>query len=136
MLSKYPSAHGGVDSNGNELTEVIMPSLEGSGFTLIAHKDERTATLASKRHVLERTRMDLMSSLYVIDDAQCDLDDYRLQLKMDLDDKQWLEIKINNLKQTILDFKAKVKELRRLRKAKPTEFLESQLVAIAEKMTQ
>lgn len=136
MLSKYPSAHGGVDSKGNELTEVIMPSLEGTGFTLIPHKNERSATLASKRHVLERTRMDLMSSLNVVDDAQCDLDEYQIQLKLELDDKKSLETKINNRKQTILDFKQKVKELRRLRKAKATEFLESELVSIAKEITQ
>lgn len=137
MLSKYPSASGGVDSLGNETVEVILPQLPNeSGFTFIAHKDERTAILASKLHVLDKSRMDLLSNLYVIDDSQCELDEYRLKLKMGLDDKQWLETKISNLKQTILDFKEKVKELRRLRKAKPTEFLESELVAIAKKMAQ
>lgn len=134
MLSKYPSAHGGYDSQGNEIVEVLMPSLpESSGFSFIEHKDQRSAMLACKSHILDKSRSDLLAHLWVVNDTQCDLDEFKVQLKSDPDHVQYWKSKIATSKETIEDFQLKAKNLKQIRKSKIKEFLESEIVDIATK---
>lgn len=136
MLSKYPTAEGGVDAKGNENVKVILPDLpDGSGFQLIEHSTEQEARLACKHHVVSRSRNDLLSCLWVINDTECDLDEHRIVIKSPIEDKDYYQRKIINCKNTILDFKGKVKELKQLRKARTKEFLESELISIARNLT-
>lgn len=137
MLSKYPSADGGYDSKGNEVVEVIMPSLpENSGFSFIEHKDQRSALLACKRHILVESRLELLSHLWVVNDAQCDLEEHKVQLKSDPTELQYWESKISSSKETIQHFQLKAKKLKQIRKSKIKEFLESEIVDIATKQAQ
>lgn len=137
MLSKYPSAQGGYDSKGNEVVEVIMPLLpENSGFSFIEHKDQRSALLACKRYILVESRLELLSHLWVVNDAQCDLDEYKVQLKSDPTEFQYWESKISSSKETIQHFQLKAKKLKQIRKSKIKEFLESEIVDIATKQAQ